>query len=64
LTVAYIAFDEIEAKVKSEYLKGNGINALVEPLRFTWGIPIRTAIDQYRIYTAARDVKKARRLIE
>jgi len=64
LTVAYIAFDEIEAKVKSEYLKGQGIDALVEPLRFTWGIPIRTAIDQYRIYTAARDVKKARRLIK
>ena len=64
LTVAYIAFDEIEAKIKSEYLKGKGINALVEPLRFTWGIPIRTAIDQYRIYTSARDVKKARKLIE
>ena len=64
LTVAYIAFDEIEAKIKSEYLKGKGINALVEPLRFTWGIPIRTAIDQYRIYTPARDVKKARKLIE
>jgi preprotein translocase subunit SecY len=63
LTVAYIAFDEIEAKIKSEYLKGKGINALVEPLRFTWGIPIRTAIDQYRIYTPARDVKKARKLI-
>lgn len=64
LTVAYIAFDEIEAKIKSEFLKGKGINALVEPLRFTWGIPIRTAIDQYRIYTSARDVKKARKLIE
>ena len=64
LQVAYVAFDEIEAKIKSEYLKGKGINALVEPLRFTWGMPIRTAIDQYRIYTPAKDVKKARKLIE
>jgi preprotein translocase subunit SecY len=64
LTVAYVAFDEIEAKIKSEYLKGKGINALVEPLRFTWGMPIRTAIDQYRIYTPAKDVTKARKLIE
>ena len=64
MTIAYIAFDEIEAKIKSEYLKGRGINALVEPLRFTWGIPIRTAIDQYRIYTPAADVKKARKLLE
>ena len=64
MMVAYIAFDEIEAKIKSEFLKGKGIHALVEPLRFTWGIPIRTAIDQYRIYTPAKDVKKARKLIE
>jgi preprotein translocase subunit SecY len=64
MIVAYIAFDEIEAKIKSEYLNGKGVNALVEPLRFTWGIPIRTAIDQYRIYTPAKDVKKARKLLE
>jgi hypothetical protein len=62
--VAYVAFDEIEAGIKSEYLRGEKIDALVEPLRFTWGIPIRTAIDQYRIYVPAREVARARRLIE
>ena len=55
---------KIEAKIKSEYLKGKRINALVEPLRFTWGMPIRTAIDQYRIYTPEKDVQKARKLLE
>ncbi len=62
--IAYVAFDEIEARIKSEYLKGKKIDALVEPLRFTWGIPIRTAIDQYRIYVPEKEVAKARKLIE
>jgi hypothetical protein len=62
--VAYVAFDEIEARIKSEYLRGKKIDALVEPLRFTWGIPIRTAIDQYRIYVPKKEVAKARKLIE
>lgn len=64
LAVAYIAPDEIEAKIKSEYLKDKGIDALVEPLRFTWGMPIKTAVDQYRIYTASNKVDEARMLIE
>jgi len=63
-SVAYVAFDEIEAQIKSEYLRGKKIDALVEPLRFTWGIPIRTAIDQYRIYVPEEKVKKARKLLE
>lgn len=63
-SVAYVAFDEIEARIKSEYLRGEKIDALVEPLRFTWGIPIRTAIDQYRIYVPEKEVAKARKLIE
>jgi len=64
LAVAYIAPDEIEARIKSEYLKSKSIDALVEPLRFTWGMPIKTAVDKYRIYTAADKVKDARMLIE
>lgn len=64
LEVAYVALDEIEATVKSEYLKSNNINALVEPIRFTWGMPIRTAIDQYRIYAPSDKVKDARELLK
>jgi preprotein translocase subunit SecY len=48
--VCYTAFDEFEATIKAEFLKSNGIQALIEPLRFTWGIPVRTIVDQYRIY--------------
>jgi hypothetical protein len=61
--ICYIAFDEIEAKIKSEYLKSNGILALVEQLRFTWGMPIRTIVDQYRIYVPADKKEEARNLI-
>lgn len=61
--ICYVAFDEIEAKIKSEYLKGKGILALVEPLRFSWGMPIRTIVDQYRIYVPIGKKKEARRLI-
>jgi hypothetical protein len=59
-SICYIAFDEIEAKIKSEYLKAKGILALVEPLRFTWGMPIRTIVDQYRIYVPADRKEEAR----
>jgi preprotein translocase subunit SecY len=61
--ICYIAFDEVEAKIKSEYLKGKGIPALVEPLRFTWKMPIRTIVDQYRIYVPVDRKEEARNLI-
>jgi hypothetical protein len=61
--ICYIAFDEVEAKIKSEFLKSKGISALVEPLRFTWGMPIRTMVDQYRIYVPADRKEEARNLI-
>ena len=61
--ICYIAFDEIEATIKSEFLKSRQIKALVEPLRFTWGMPIRTAMDQYRIYVPSAKKDEARGLI-
>ena len=61
--IAYVEIGEIEAKIESEYLKNDGIDALVEPLRYTWGMPIRTAFDQYRIYVPADKVVEARELI-
>lgn len=62
-SVCYTAFTEIEAQIKSLYLKNHGINSLTEPLRFSWGVPIRTIIDQYRIYTPADKTAHARALI-
>jgi preprotein translocase subunit SecY len=61
--ICYIAFDEVEARIKSEHLKSKGIPALVEPLRFTWGMPIRTIVDQYRIYVPIDKRVEARSLI-
>ncbi|MDD5730008.1 MAG: hypothetical protein PHN57_02650 [Candidatus Omnitrophica bacterium] len=48
--ICYTAFDEIEAGLKSAFLNNKGVPALVEPLRFSWGMPERTMVDQYRIY--------------
>ena len=62
-TVCYVASDEIEAEIKKSYLESKGIAALIEPLRFTWGLPIRTVVDQYRIYVAQEKKDQARELI-
>ena len=61
--VCYTAFSETEAEVKVAYLERQGIKSLIEPLRFSWGVPIRTMIDQYRIYTPADKTSEARNLI-
>lgn len=61
--IAYVALDEVEAIIKSEYLKNKGMKALVEPLRFSWGIPIRTAVDQYRIYAPIERIEEARNFL-
>ncbi len=61
--VCYIAPDEIEAQIKTGYLAAKQIPALMEPLRFTWGMPIRTAVDQYRIHVPAEKCAKARQMI-
>ncbi len=61
--ICYVAFDEIEATIKSDYLKNRSIPALVEPLRFSWGMPIRTTVDQYRIYVPTDKREEARNLI-
>lgn len=63
LDVCYTAFDEIEATIKADHLRQCGIPALIEPLRYTWGMPIRTIVDQYRIYTPANKRDEARSLI-
>ena len=59
----HIAFDETEAIIKKTFLEQNGIQCLVEPIRFTWGMPIRTAIDEYRLNVASENVKSAQELL-
>jgi len=61
--VCYIAFDEFEAKVKSAFLNTKGIQSLIEPLRFTWGMPVRTMVDQYRIYVPLDKKDEARGML-
>lgn len=61
--LCYTAMDEMEAALKAGFLGEKGIPALVEPLRFTWGMPIRTAVDQYRIYTPIENCHSGRELI-
>jgi len=58
-----IAFDEIEATIKKGFLEANGIKCIVEPLRFTWGLPIRTAVDEYRLNVSESNSKTAKDLL-
>jgi preprotein translocase subunit SecY len=58
--VCYTAFDEFEATIKAEFLKSKGIQALIEPFRFTWGMPVRTMVDQYKIYVPCDKKEEAR----
>ena len=57
--IAYTAFDEIEAEIKKGFLKTKDISCVIEPLRFTWGMPIKTAVDEYRLYVPAAKLKEA-----
>ena len=61
--ICYTALDEFEAKIKMEFLREKGVQALVEPLRFTWGMPVRTMVDQYRIYVPSDKREIARGLL-
>jgi len=62
-SICYIALGENEANIKKAYLISQGIPSLVEPLRFSWGMPIRTIVDQYRIYVPKDKKEMARNLI-
>ncbi len=61
--VCYTACDEFEATIKAEFLKGKGISSMVEPLRFSWGMPVRTVIDQYKIHVPVDKKDVARGLL-
>lgn len=56
--------DEIEAAVKKCFLESNGISCVLEPLRFTWGLPVKTAADEYRLYIAESDAARASELLK
>lgn len=59
-----ISGDEIEAEIKSHYLKSQGIPTLIEPLRFSWGMPIRTIVDEYRIYVPGDKLAEAKNYLK
>jgi len=59
-TVTDVSWDEIEAEIKRGFLGTRGIPCVVEPSRFTWGMPIRTAVDEYRLWVTSDRVREAR----
>jgi len=61
--ICYTALDEIEATIKQAYLKDNGIESVIEPSRFTWGMPIKTIIDEYRIWVGEEGLARAKELL-
>jgi preprotein translocase subunit SecY len=56
--------DEIEVSIKKCFLESNGISCVLEPLRFTWGLPVKTAADEYRLYIAESDAARASELLK
>ena len=59
-TLCYTTIDEIEANIKKGFLESRGIPAVIKPYQFTWGMPIRTAIDKFEIYVRTLDADLAR----
>lgn len=59
----YASFSEIEAEIKKGYLVSKGIPCVVEPLRYTWGLPTQTAMDKYKINVPIDFNKDASELI-
>lgn len=62
--VCHVVGDEWEATLKAGYLTTQGIPAMIEPLRFSWGMPTRTIIDEYKIHVPAEYRKEASNLLE
>ena len=58
--LCYTSIGEIEANIKKAFLESKGIPAIVKPYQFTWGLPIRTAIDKFEVYVRALDADLAR----
>ncbi len=58
-----IAADEIEAEIKKGFLEAKGISCVIEPLRLTWGMPIKTVVDQYRLYIPDRKKEEAKEIL-
>ena len=61
--ICNVAFDEVEAVIKKTVLEKNEIECIIEPIRFTWGMPIRTAVDEYRLHVKNENVKQAKELL-
>ncbi len=59
-SLCYTSIDEIEANIKKAFLQSKGIPAVVKPYQFTWGMPIRTAIDKFEVYVRSLDTDLAR----
>ncbi|MCK4860170.1 MAG: hypothetical protein KAS87_06405, partial [Candidatus Omnitrophica bacterium] len=61
--ITYTAFDETEAEIKKGFLKTKGISCVIEPLRFSWGMPIKTVVDEYRLYVSVEKIEEAREVL-
>jgi preprotein translocase subunit SecY len=59
-SLCYTSIDEIEANIKKGFLESKGIPAVIMPYQFTWGLPIRTAVDKFEVYVRALDIELAR----
>jgi preprotein translocase subunit SecY len=54
----FSAFTEVEACIKQGFLRSQGIDCIIDPVRFSWGIPIKTSLDRYNVYVPEDEVER------
>ncbi|MEW5895731.1 MAG: hypothetical protein AB1650_08275 [Candidatus Omnitrophota bacterium] len=55
--------DEAEAVISQCYLMSRGIQSTIEPFRFTWGLPVKTAVDRFYLYVPKEMRERAKELL-
>jgi preprotein translocase subunit SecY len=59
----FCAFTEVEACIKQGFLRSQGIDCIIEPVRFSWGIPIKTSLDRYNLHVPEEEVERGMALL-
>lgn len=64
LVKIYSTFDESEAILLKEFINYKGTFCELQPMRFIWGLPVRTNIDRFILYVAQDNFEQSRHLLK
>jgi preprotein translocase subunit SecY len=59
----FCAFTEVEACIKQGFLRSEGIDCMIEPVRFSWRIPIKTSLDRFNLHVLEDEVERGMDLL-